>query len=35
MKKLYILTLHKLKCSSPAVQAGHAVAEWMLKSSET
>ena len=35
MKRLYILTLLNIKCSSPAVQAGHAIAEWMLKSKET
>ena len=33
MKKLYVLTRLDLKCSSPAVQAGHCVAEFCLRSS--
>ena len=31
MKKLYILTRRDLKPSYQAVQAGHAVAEWILR----
>ena len=30
MKKLFVLTRNKLRGSSPAVQAGHAVAQFML-----
>lgn len=32
MKKLYVLVRKNLPCSAPSVQAGHAVAEFCLKS---
>ena len=35
MKKLYVLVRKDLICSSSAVQAGHAVAQWMLQYGHT
>lgn len=31
MEKLYVLARTDLRGSSPAVQAGHAVAQWMIE----
>lgn len=35
MQKLFVLVRSDLKGSSPAVQAGHAVAQWMLEHPRT
>lgn len=34
MKRLYVIVRKKMKCSIPAVQAGHALAQWMLDNPE-
>lgn len=34
MKRLFVIVRKKMKCSIPAVQAGHAVAQWMIKNPE-